>query len=188
MSFCWLWSHVHCIFVTHTPIVLRQRCCDPSRTNTDQFNTAVDAWNGGAVDNFSLASGNDWTYSLSNTCGNGSNAIPLSQNSMLEDLKSESREGGTFSSYPRLTYFESATPDVQINTGSCALTYEFFHQNASVMHPSSFSWNYTDQSPDLCALLVRGLHPKRSDVVVAGGPGTDQYDQTKDLFRHVHTL
>lgn len=98
----------------------------------DEFDMAVDAWNGGGVDNFSMASDNAWTYLLSSSCGPGSDVMALPKNDLFEDLKAESRGGGTFSTYPRWSYFRRATPTVEMNNG-CILDYEFLYLNSTVL-------------------------------------------------------
>lgn len=103
-------------------------------TAADEFNVAVDAWNGGAVDGFNMASNNDWTYTLSNQCGGGGlNAVPLLQSEAPEDLLLEADERGTFGSYARVSYYEDTPNAVQAST-SCNFEFAIFYQNNRVRH------------------------------------------------------
>lgn len=107
----------------------------PSRCSwcfPDEFNVAVDAWNGGAVDNFNMASNNDWTYSLSSVCASLDN-VGLPQSDAAEDLRAEVDERGTFGEYPRVTYFEDA-PDTVLPTRGCTFNFAIFYQNSRVCH------------------------------------------------------
>eukprot|EP00892_Ulva_mutabilis_P004728 jgi/Ulvmu1/2627/UM014_0079.1 len=98
----------------------------------DEFNVAVDAWNGGAVDNFNAASANDWTYSLADTCGNASlNEAQLPQSEAAEDLLFEEDERGEFGSYPRVSYYEDA-PDPVTPESGCTFNFQFAYQGTSI--------------------------------------------------------
>lgn len=97
----------------------------------DEFNLAVAAWDGGNVESFSLASNNNWTYSLYDTCGGGLNGTQLSQSEASEDLKREVDERGTFGSYPRVSYYEDAPNTVQARLG-CQFQFGIFSQNYTV--------------------------------------------------------
>lgn len=103
-----------------------QAVCSP-----DEFKVAVDAWNGGAVDNFNAASNNDWTYSLSSTCNAALNNVALPRSESQEDLMFELDERDTFGAYPRVTFYEDAPNTVQPSQ-NCNLNFAIFFQNTRV--------------------------------------------------------
>lgn len=97
----------------------------------DEFKVAVDAWNGGAVDNFNAASNNDWTYSLSSTCNAALNNVALPRSESQEDLMFELDERDTFGAYPRVTFYEDAPNTVQPSQ-NCNFNFAIFFQNTRV--------------------------------------------------------
>lgn len=112
---------------------------------TDEFKVAVDAWNGGAVDDFNALTSDDWTYSLSSTCS-VLDDVPLLKSQVPEDLMSELDERGTFGAYPRVTFYEDSPTAVMPTTG-CNFNFTVFFQSTMVPCPA-------------CLRLVAKLHPQ----------------------------
>lgn len=109
---------------------------------TDEFNLAVNAWNGGAVDNFSASSNANWTYSFTNACdGGGLNGVQLPRSEVAENLLSEDTEREQFGSYPRVTYHKDTPNTVQARAG-CNFNFAVLHNGDTVRH-SSWHWLLT---------------------------------------------
>lgn len=104
---------------------------DTRSERIDEFKVAVDAWNGGAVDNFNMATNSDWTYSLSSTCSAALNGVALMKSEAQEDLKFEVDERGTFGSYPRVTFYEDS-PNTVLPSSNCNFNFAISFQNTQV--------------------------------------------------------
>ena len=86
----------------------------------DEFNAAVDIWQGGPMGEFSDSSG--WTYQISNDCSQPSLLLQeLSPSNSAEHLGAESGESGVFGAYDRVKFTDD-NPEISVTVSSTDAT------------------------------------------------------------------
>lgn len=100
----------------------------------DEFNTAVDAWQSGTVDEFSTSTG--WQYRVSNDCSQPSLALQeLSESDAAEILGDESNESDVFGAYDRVKFTDDS-PEISVTVSSsstnCNIAVNILHLSQNV--------------------------------------------------------
>ena len=110
-----------CFYASWQPDRVGLDCADTSLTvPAEEFNAAVDAWQGGPMGDFSDSSG--WTYQIWNECSQPPLVLQeLSQSDAAETLGAESGESNVFGAYDRVKFTDDH-PEISVTVSSSDAT------------------------------------------------------------------